>query len=205
MRGLPSAQCKCRTGRWLDLAHQPGLHARETCWTSGYDRTRWSARSDFSRLAEFFLKARHRNISSVSSVRVRKHFLVKAGSEKPVSRSLEDSYAVSRRKFPRRGPSFSSERVQKQFRTFSRDGFFGGVIRPQMRVFRRNCEVPNANKTNEDRSVRTGQGELTAATYPSCVSRDHEICFGNGMNPWLRQTVHQLCKNPTLSIHSSYL
>jgi hypothetical protein len=29
-----------------------------------------------------------------------------------------------------------------------------------MRLFRCNCEVPNANKTNEDRSVRTGQGEL---------------------------------------------
>jgi hypothetical protein len=33
-------------------------------------------------------------------------------------------------------------------------------LRVRMRVFRCNCEVPNANKTNENRSVRTGQGEL---------------------------------------------
>jgi hypothetical protein len=32
--------------------------------------------------------------------------------------------------------------------------------RLQMRVFRCNCEVPKANKTNENRSVRRGQGEL---------------------------------------------
>jgi hypothetical protein len=33
-------------------------------------------------------------------------------------------------------------------------------FRPRMGVFRCNCEVSNANKTNETRSVRTGQGEL---------------------------------------------
>jgi hypothetical protein len=33
-------------------------------------------------------------------------------------------------------------------------------FRLQMRGFRCNCEVSNANKTNENRSVRTGQGEL---------------------------------------------
>jgi len=33
----------------------------------------------------------------------------------------------------------------------------------QMRVFRGNCEVSNANKTDENRSARTGQGKQTAA------------------------------------------
>jgi hypothetical protein len=33
-------------------------------------------------------------------------------------------------------------------------------FRLQMRIFRCGCEVTNANKTNENRSVRTGQGEL---------------------------------------------
>ncbi len=33
-------------------------------------------------------------------------------------------------------------------------------FRPQMRVFRCDCELSNANKTKENRSVRTGQGEL---------------------------------------------
>lgn len=58
-------------------------------------------------------------------------------------------------------------------------------IKRQMRALRANENVVSLTKQmNLDPYEKVRVNKQTAATCPSCVSRGHEIRFGNGVNPW---------------------